>query len=95
MGFEDLTGKAQEYMGNEENHDQINSAVDAGQEHLGGALGEHGDKANEFIDGQQEERFGGGGGEGGGGPEGQGDGGQGGGEGGGGEGGGEGQNQGQ
>ncbi|WP_081416795.1 hypothetical protein [Arthrobacter castelli] len=71
MGFEDLTNKAQEYAGNEENHDQINSAVDGAQEHLGGALGEHGDKVNEFVDGQQEEHFGGGGGEGQGGGEGE------------------------
>lgn len=71
MGLGDLTNKAKEFMGKEENQDKINEHVDKAQEQHGGKLGQHGDKVNDFVDNQQEQRFGGG--EGGGG-EGQGDG---------------------
>lgn len=58
MGFEDITNKGKEFLGNEENQDKINDSVDNAQEQHGDKLGKHGDKVNDFVVGQQEKRLG-------------------------------------
>ncbi|GAA1336445.1 hypothetical protein [Arthrobacter roseus] len=64
MGLKDMVNKAKDFMGNEENHDKINGFVDNAQEKHGDKLGAHGGKVNDFVDRQQEERFGSGQGQG-------------------------------
>ncbi len=65
MRFGSIVKKAKDYLGNKENHGKINETIDKAQRQHGDKLGKHGEKVNNFVDTQQEKRFGAGDGTGG------------------------------
>lgn len=58
MGLGKFARKAKDYLGNKENHGKINETIDKAQKQHGDKLGKHGEKVNNFLDTQQEKRFG-------------------------------------